>query len=74
MAFVPAVIGIPGGVELIVILLIFVLLFGVPLTLLVILGYTVLGDSGESAVSEDRLEELEAEVELLRERLEDSDE
>jgi uncharacterized membrane protein len=74
MVFVPAVIGIPGGVELIVILLIFVLLFGVPITLLVILGYTVLGDTGESAVSEDRLEELEAEVELLRERLEESDE
>ena len=74
MAFVPAVIGIPGGVELIVILLIFVLLFGVPLTLLVILGYTVLGDSGESSVSEDRLEELESEVELLRERIEETDE
>ena len=74
MAFVPAVIGIPGGVELIVILLIFVLLFGVPLTLLVVLGYTVLSDSGESGVSEDRLEELESEVELLRERIEETDE
>lgn len=74
MAFVPAVIGIPGGVELIVILLLFVLLFGVPLTLLAVLGYRVLGTSGDSAVSEERVEELESEIETLRERIEETDE
>ncbi|UWG47293.1 Uncharacterized protein HSRCO_1005 [Halanaeroarchaeum sp. HSR-CO] len=68
---VPAVVGIPGGLELLIILFIFVLLFGIPLTILLFLGYRLTDKVGESAVSEDRLEELEAEVTELRERLED---
>ena len=67
----PAVVGIPGGLELLVILVIFVLLFGIPLTILLVLGYRWTERAGESAISEDRLEELEAEVDELRTRLED---
>lgn len=68
---IPAVVGIPGGLELLIILFIFVLLFGIPLTILLFLGYRLSDRVGESAVSEERLEELESEVEHLKERLED---
>ena len=71
MVFVPAVVGMPGGIELAVIVLIFVLLFGVPLTIVLVLGYRMTERVGESAASERRLEELESEVEDLRDRLED---
>jgi len=67
----PAVVGVPGGLELLVILAIFVLLFGIPLTMLLVLGYRVTDRAGESAISEDRLEELEADVDELKTRLED---
>lgn len=67
----PAVVGMPGGLELLVILVIFVLLFGIPLTILLVLGYRLTERAGESAIPEDRLEELEAEVDELKTRLED---
>ncbi|MGM0398364.1 MAG: preprotein translocase subunit TatA [Halobacteriota archaeon] len=70
---VPAVVGIPGGLELLIILFIFVLLFGIPLTILLFLGYRLTDRVGESAVSDDRLEELESEVAALKERLEDDE-
>ncbi|MFW6003104.1 MAG: preprotein translocase subunit TatA [Halanaeroarchaeum sp.] len=71
VSVIPAVVGLPGGLELVVILFVFVLLFGIPLTILLFLGYRLTDRVGESAVSEDRLEELESEVENLKQRLED---
>ncbi|MFC6938874.1 preprotein translocase subunit TatA [Salinirubellus sp. GCM10025818] len=66
-AFVPAFPGIPGGPELLIILLIMVVLFGLPLVLIVgavFLGWNVLGSRGE------RVEELESRVEELERELE----
>lgn len=66
-ALVPAFPGIPGGPELLVILLIMVVLFGLPLVLIVgavFLGWNVLGSRGE------RVEELESRVEELERELE----
>ncbi|MFW5937436.1 MAG: preprotein translocase subunit TatA [Halanaeroarchaeum sp.] len=74
MVLAPAVVGIPGGLELIIILVIFILLFGVPLTLLLILGYKVLDRSPEATADEERIAELESEVQALRERIEEDDE
>jgi len=68
--FVPAFPGIPGGVELLVILLITVLVFGLPLVLLlgaVFLGWNVLGSRGERVEElEERVEELERELQQER--------
>jgi sec-independent protein translocase protein TatA len=64
---VPAFPGIPGGPELLIILLIMVVLFGLPLVLIVgavFLGWNVLGSRGE------RVEELESRVEELERELE----
>lgn len=66
-AFVPAF-GIPGGVELLVIFLIVVVVFGLPLVLLlgaVFLGWNVLGSRRE------RVEELESRVAELERELEE---
>lgn len=71
MTFVPAFVGVPGGMELAVILLIFVLLFGVPLTIVLVLGYRFTRRQSDSTVSEERVAELESEVEALRDQLED---
>jgi sec-independent protein translocase protein TatA len=72
---VPAFGGVPAGPELVIIMLIAVLLFGVPLV--VIAGavlFLKLRSDGEEADA-DRIAELEAEVERLREKVdEDSDE
>ncbi len=68
---VPAFGGVPAGPELVIILLIAVLLFGVPLV--VIAGavlFLKLRSDGESADA-DRIAELEAEVERLREQVGD---
>ncbi|MFB6134130.1 MAG: preprotein translocase subunit TatA [Halanaeroarchaeum sp.] len=65
----PAVLAVPGGIELAVIVLIFVLLFGVPLVLLGVLGYWVA--SPDEDVTAERVEALEAEVAELKSRLED---
>ncbi|MFB6069772.1 MAG: preprotein translocase subunit TatA [Halanaeroarchaeum sp.] len=64
-------VGVPGGMELAVILLIFVLLFGVPLTLLLVLGYRFTARKADERETEERIDELESEVETLRNRLED---
>lgn len=71
----PLQFGIPGGPELLVVLLIAVLMFGVPLALVV--GGVVLYRNRSR--SGDRVEELEARIddlerELDRERRDDRDE
>jgi hypothetical protein len=58
---------IPGGVELIVILLIAILIFGIPLLLIGIVGALYLraeSDDGEDVA--ERVDELEAEIAALR--------
>ena len=65
--------GFPGGIELLVIFLVFVLLFGVPMTLLVAFGYKYVRDAAGEP-DEARLEELESDVAELRARLEEVDE
>jgi sec-independent protein translocase protein TatA len=69
-ALVPAFPGIPGGVELLVILLIAVVVFGLPLVLLigaVFLGWNVLGSRRERVEElEERVAELEGELERER--------
>ncbi|WP_435095395.1 preprotein translocase subunit TatA [Halorubrum sp. N11] len=68
---VPAFGGVPGGPELVIILLIAVLLFGVPLVLIagavLFLRQRSDGDEAEA----DRIADLEAEVERLREKVDD---
>jgi sec-independent protein translocase protein TatA len=68
---VPAFGGVPAGPELVIIMLIAVLLFGVPLV--VIAGavlFLKLRSDGDDADA-DRIAELEAEVERLREQVGD---
>jgi sec-independent protein translocase protein TatA len=68
---VPAFGGVPAGPELVIIMLIAVLLFGVPVV--VIAGavlFLKLRDDDEGADA-DRIAELEAEVERLREQVGD---
>lgn len=61
---------VPGGIELVVILLIAVLLFGVPLAL--VTGFVVLTRARRGdAVTEEDVEELKAEVAEMREALEE---
>ena len=68
--FVPAFPGIPGGPELLIILLIAILVFGVPFVLLVgavFLGWNVLGSRQDRVEElEDRVAELERELERER--------
>jgi hypothetical protein len=68
--FVPAFPGIPGGVELLVILLITIVVFGIPFVLLlgaVFLGWNVLGSRRERVGKlEERVAELERELERER--------
>ena len=65
---VPLQMGVPGGAEVLVILLVSVLLFGVPLVLLVGGGFLYLRSKGNR---EDRIDELEREVEHLKAELDD---
>ena len=69
-AFVPAFPGIPGGPELLIILLIMIVLFGLPLVLIVgavFLGWNVLGSRGERVEElEERVAELERELDRER--------
>ena len=69
-ALVPAFPGIPGGVELLVILLITIVVFGIPFVLLlgaVFLGWNVLGSRRERVEElEERVAELERELERER--------
>ena len=69
---VPAFGGVPAGPELVIILIVFVLLFGVPLVLIAgaVLFLTLRSD-GEEAGDADRIAELEAEVERLRDQVDD---
>lgn len=77
---VPAFGGVPGGPELLILLVVLVFLFGVPLAAIagLVLFFKLGSDdetaaSGESASSDDadadRIAELEAEVERLREKV-----
>lgn len=68
-----AFVGMPGGVELLVILLIFVLLFGIPITILLVLGFKFTQRASEEPATDERIEELEADVSALKERLEDEE-
>ena len=69
-ALVPAFPGIPGGPELLVILLITIVVFGLPFVLLigaVFLGWNVLGSRRERVEElEERVAELERELERER--------
>ena len=71
---VPAFGGVPGGPELLIILLISVLIFGVPLVVIAgaVVFLTLRSDDGEADA--DRIAELEAEVERLREQVDDEPE
>ena len=75
VSLVPAFGGVPGGPELIIILIIAVLLFGVPLVLVAaaVLYLTTRSEDETAAerTDDDRIAELEAEVERLREQVGD---
>jgi sec-independent protein translocase protein TatA len=69
---VPLFPGIPGGPELLIILLVFVVLIGLPALLLLGGGAYLLsrrdGDRPSPSELQSRIDELETEVERLRER------
>jgi len=68
---VPAFGGVPAGPELVIILIILVLLFGVPIVLIAAgVVFLKLRSDGEEADA-DRIAALEAEVERLREQVDD---
>jgi sec-independent protein translocase protein TatA len=81
VSLVPAFGGVPGGPELVIIMVIAVVLFGVPLVLVAaaVLYLATRSDdeatTAEAATAEtaddDRIAELEAEVERLREQVGD---
>ncbi|MFB6267658.1 MAG: preprotein translocase subunit TatA [Halodesulfurarchaeum sp.] len=62
--------GVPGGLELVVVLLVFFLLFGVPATLLVVLGYRHVRKRAPGT-DDERIDRLEREVSELRDRIEE---
>ncbi|GAA0547106.1 preprotein translocase subunit TatA [Halorubrum ejinorense] len=63
--------GVPGGPELLILLVVLVLLFGVPLVVIAgVVVFLKLRSDGEEADA-DRIAELEAEVERLREEVSD---
>ena len=63
--------GVPGGPELLILLVVFVLLFGVPLVVIAgVVVFLKLRSDGEET-DDDRVAELEAEVERLREKVGD---
>lgn len=68
-ALLPAQFGIPGAMELAVLLLIFVL-FIAPIGLVLLGVVYLLRRSGRSNELDDRITELEAQVESLRETVE----
>lgn len=70
LSLVPAVVGVPGGIELVIVFFVVFLLFGVPVALALILGYRyVKGQAGEDE-KEQRIAELEAELAELRDAVE----
>jgi sec-independent protein translocase protein TatA len=65
---VPLQMGIPGGPELLVILLIMLLLFGIPLALLAVGGFVYLrSNAGDD--TQERIAELESEIDHLKSEL-----
>ncbi|TKX77922.1 preprotein translocase subunit TatA [Halorubrum sp. SD626R] len=68
---VPAFGGVPGGPELLILLIIFVLLFGVPVAVIAGVVLILKLRSGGEEADADRIAELEAEVERLREQVDD---
>ncbi|WP_424014212.1 preprotein translocase subunit TatA [Halorubrum xinjiangense] len=68
---VPAFGGVPAGPELVIILIVFVLIFGVPLVLVAGAVLFLALRSDDEAADDDRIAELEAEVERLREQVGD---
>ena len=62
---VPLQIGVPGGPELLVILLILLLLFGLPILLLGVGGFLYLRSNADDETKE-RIAELEAEMDELK--------
>jgi len=70
---VPAFGGVLGGPELLILLVVLVLLFGVPLVVIagVVLFFRTRSDGADADVDADRIAELEAEVERLREKVDD---
>ncbi len=70
---VPLQMGLPGGPELLVILLMLIVLFGIPLVLLGIGGFAYLR-SNASDDTEERITELEAEIDHLKHELDADDE
>ena len=63
--------GVPGGPELLILLVVLVLLFGVPLVVIAgVVVFLKLRSDGEEGDA-DRVAELEAEVERLREKVDD---
>ncbi|MFC7324976.1 preprotein translocase subunit TatA [Halorubrum rutilum] len=76
VSLVPAFGGIPAGPELLIVLIIAVLLFGVPLVLVAgaVLFFALRSDDEDERDDRpdaDRIAELEAEVERLREQVGD---
>ena len=71
VSLVPAFGGVPGGPELLILLIIAVLLFGVPLVLVGGAVVFLALRSDEDDADADRIAELEAEVERLREQVGD---
>ncbi len=67
------VLGMPGGLELLLVLFVFFVLFGVPAALLVLLGYKHIRGSADDRTDE-RLSELESDIERLEARLEGDEE
>lgn len=67
------VVGMPGGLELLLVLFVLFVLFGVPATLLVLLGYRHIRGSADTRTDE-RLSELESDIERLEARLEADEE
>lgn len=72
LSLVPAAVGIPGGIELVVIFFVMFLLFGVPVALALILGYRYVKGQADEEVKEERIAELEAELAELRDAVEDN--
>ena len=66
----PAALGIPGGIELIVIFFVMFLLFGVPVALALLLGYRYVRGQTTTGDTEERIDELESELAELRNAVE----
>lgn len=64
--------AVPGVMELLVLLLVAIVLFGIPVVLVLVFGTMWLRSSGDEDVQE-QLEALQTEVSQLRAELEDSE-